>query len=178
MAKSLAIFTMFYVSLVISQARAEEPTLAKELAGLQPVIGKVFRGEFSNSTPEKPMVDISSYERVLNGKAVRMLHSVNDGQYGGETIFMWDDQQKKVVYWYFTTAGFTTQGTLELGKNQWTSLEEVKGNANGITKVRATTTLKDDGGLHVKSEYYTGEKWTPGHEVNYAPSKDAKVVFK
>lgn len=156
----------------------DESNLSKELTGLQPLIGKTFRGEFAKSTPEKPIVDVSSWERILNGKGVRMLHSINNGEYGGETIFMWDDQQKKVAYWYFTTAGFTTKGTVEFNKNQWTTLEEVSGSASGVTKVRATSTLGDDGSLHVKSEYLTNDKWTPGHEVTYKPNRDAKVTFK
>lgn len=177
MNQSLSILTLTCVSLVSGLLGAQEADLAKELSGLQPMLGKTFRGEFADSTPEKPKVDVSSWERALNGKAVRMLHSINDGQYGGETIFMWDAQQKKVAYWYFTTAGFTTQGTVEFGKNQWTTLEDVKGNANGITKVRATSTLGDDS-LHVKSEYFSGDKWSPGHEVKYKLTKEAKVSFK
>lgn len=162
----------------VDQSHAQEPRLIKELAGLEPMIGKSFRGEMANSKPEKPVIDVSTWERALNGKAVRMLHSINNGEYGGETIFMWDAQQKKVVYWYFTTAGFTTKGTVEFNKNQWTSLEEVTGSAQGITKVRATSILGEDGSLHVKSEYLAGDKWTPGHAVTYKPTQDAQVVFK
>ncbi len=178
MSRWLALSAICLTQILVLSARAQENSLTPELAGLQPLIGKSFRGEFSKSTPEKPVVDVSSWERALNGKAVRMLHSINNGEYGGETVFMWDAQQKQVAYWYFTTAGFTTKGTVQFDKNQWTSIEEVTGNANGITKVRATSTLKDDGSLHVKSEYLSGEKWTPGHEVTYKPSSDAKVVFK
>lgn len=124
------------------------------------------------------MKDVQSWERILNGRGVRLMHSINGGDYGGETIFMWDEQQKKVVYWYFSSAGFSTKGTVEFNKNQWTTREEVTGNANGVSKVRATSTLSDDGSIHVKSEYLTVDKWEPGHEVTYKPSKDAKVIFK
>ncbi len=157
----ILLLSLLCFSLLTMTAFCQETGLAKELAGLEPMIGKSFRGEFAASTAEKPMVDVSSWERILNGKGVRMLHSINSGDYGGETIFMWDAQQKKVAYWYFTTAGFTTRGTVEFDKNKWTTLEEVTGNANGITKVRATSTLGDDGSLHVKSEYLKGQEWTP-----------------
>ncbi len=176
MIKSL--FSVVLLVTFTSVTFGQEASLIKELAGLEPLIGKSFRGEMKDSKPDKPIVDVSTWERALNGKAVRMLHSINDGQYGGETMFMWDAEQKKVVYWYFTTAGFTTKGTIEFDKNKFTSLEEVKGNAQGITKVRATSTLNDDGSLHVKSEYLAGDNWTPGHEVTYKPAKDAKVIFQ
>ena len=69
---------------------------------------KTFKGEFSNSTPEKPIYDIIYYERVLNGNAIRAVHSVNNGEYGGESIVMWDAEKENLVSWYFTTAGFYT----------------------------------------------------------------------
>jgi hypothetical protein len=30
------------------------------------------------------MFDVSHWERAMNGRAIRMLHSVNDGEYGGD----------------------------------------------------------------------------------------------
>ena len=69
-------------------------------------IGKIFKGEFANSTLEKPVYDISRWERALNGNAIRIMHSANDVEYGGESIIMWDAKKESLVSWYFTTAGF------------------------------------------------------------------------
>src|SRR5688572_28206099 len=57
-------------------ARAAD-TLAKELEPLRPFIGKTWKGQFKDSTPEKPKVDVAKWERALNGQAVRILHSVD-----------------------------------------------------------------------------------------------------
>ena len=85
--------------------------LSENLKPFQAFISKTFKGEFANSTPEKPVYDISRWERALNGNAIRIMHSVNNGEYGGESIVMWDTKKESLVSWYFTTAGFYTQAT-------------------------------------------------------------------
>src|SRR6185503_3791307 len=74
--------------------------LDPHLAPLKPLLGKTWRGVFPNSTPEKPVIDISRYEAVLNGQAVRNLHSINDGAYGGETLIVWDKEKQALIYYY------------------------------------------------------------------------------
>ena len=51
---------------------------------------------------------------MLNGNGLRITHSVNNGEYGGESIIMWDEELGKFVSFYFTTAGFYTQATVEI----------------------------------------------------------------
>ena len=157
---------------------ADLPSLAPQLEPLRPFLDTTFRGEFENSKPEKPMVDVSRWERALNGRAVRVMHSVNDGAYGGETIFMWDETKKVVTYHYFTTAGFMTVGSLSFKDNKLITHESVTGSAGGITEVRGTSELLPTGALHVKTEYLKDGEWQPGREVTYKPDPDAKVVFK
>lgn len=153
-------------------------SLDPNLEGLRPLLGKTFRGEFKESTPEKPMFDVARYERAMNGFAVRVLHSVNDGAYGGETLIYWDKARKVVAYLYVTTAGFQTSGTLTISKGRFEALEEVVGDANGITKVRSVSELRADGKLAVKSEYFKDGQWSLGREMTYAEAPSAKVVFK
>lgn len=156
---------------------AAEPKLDEHLAAFAPFVSKTWRGEFKNSTKEKPMFDVSRWEIALKGKAVRTMHSINDGVYGGETIIMWDSEKKALVAFYFTTAGFYTQSTFEIKDGKLHSREMVKGNAQGITEVEAVTELTD-GKLHVKSRYLAKGQWTDGHEITYTESPDAKVVLE
>src|SRR5262245_58939948 len=86
--------------------------LTSRLAALAPLVGKTWRGVFPESKPDKPVVDVSRFEVALNGQAVRNLHSINDGEYGGETLIVWDQEKKAIVFYYFTTAGFYTTGTI------------------------------------------------------------------
>lgn len=160
------------------ESKPENTRLNEHLKIFEPYLGKTYRGEFANSTPEKPIVDVSRWERAMNGQAVRVLHSVNAGDYGGETIMMWDATSEKIAFWYFTTAGFITTGTVELKGEHWASIEKVSGNANGITEVKATTEPTPDGGFVTKSQYFKNGKWEPGSERTYRVAPDAQVIFK
>jgi hypothetical protein len=169
---------VFWASAVTTLSDADLPSLAPQLEPLRPFLGKTWKGEFANSSPEKPIVDVSRWERALNGKAVRVLHSVNDGIYGGETIFLWDEKKNSVTYHYFTTAGFMTVGSMSFQDGKLITHELVTGSAGGVTEVRSVSELLPSGAFHVKTEQLNDGEWQPGHEVTYNQAPDAKVVFK
>jgi hypothetical protein len=174
MRQVLVFFAISFAS--IAYSLAAEPQLDEHLAPLAPFVGKTWRGEFKNSTPEKPLFDVSQWEIALKGKAVRTRHSVNDGVYGGETIIMRDPAKKALVAHYFTTAGFFTESTFEFKDGKLYTREKVRGAQPGITEVEAVTELKD-GKMHVKSRYLKGDAWVDGHEITYVEAPDAKVVL-
>jgi hypothetical protein len=162
----------------LSLASAEGTSLNPHLQGLQPLLGKTWKGVFEGSKSEKPTVDVTRWERALNGQAVRALHSINQGAYGGETLFIWNEKKSVVEYYYFTTAGFMTTGTMKIKDGKITTHEDVQGNAGGVTEVRATSEVRPDGKFHVKAEYLKDGQWTLGHEVTYQEDPDSQVVFK
>jgi hypothetical protein len=155
-----------------------EEKLAPQLEVLRPYLGKTWKGFFANSTPEKPMYDIATWERALNGHAVRTLHSVNDGEYGGESIIFWDSNKQSLVYFYFTTASFYTTGTMTFEDGKVISHEYVTGNQNGITEVKSIAEVLSDGKLQNNSQYFQNGQWVDGHEITYAEAPTAKVIFK
>src|ERR1039457_350493 len=128
---------------------AEQPSLDPHLEMLRPLLEKTWKGQFKDSKPDKPTVDVARWERALNGKAVRILHSVNDGIYGGETIITWDEAKQSLVYHYFTTASNSTTGTMSSKDGKFVTDEVVTGSAGGVTEVRATSELLPDGTFHV-----------------------------
>ena len=162
----------------LSALAADKPSLDSHLEPLRPLLEKTWRGAFKDSKPDKPTVDVMRWERALNGNAVRVLHSINQGSYGGETIITWDEKQQAVTYHYFTTAGFTTAGTMTFKDGKVISHELVTGSANGVTEVRGSSGLQPDGTLHVKTEHLKNGEWLPGHEVTYQEDPTASVVFK
>lgn len=166
------------LSATASLIAADAPALHEKLEVFRPLLGKAWRGEFKNSTPEKQVVDVARWERALNGQAVRVLHSINDGAYGGETLIRWDKEKDSLVYHYFTTAGFMTTGTMTFSGSKFTSLEKVAGDANGVTEVKATGEIRSDGTLVNSSEYLKNGKWEPGHSVTYHEDPKAEVRFK
>jgi hypothetical protein len=157
---------------------AEGASLDSQLEPLRPLLGKTWRGTFKNSTPEKPLIDIANWERALNGKAVRILHSLNAGVYGGESIIFWNNEKQTLAYHYFTTGGFMTIGTITAEGGKFVTHEKVSGNAGGATEVRGIHELKKDGKLYVKTEYLVNGEWKPGREAVYEEDASAKVVFK
>ena len=156
---------------------AIKKNLSKHLTPFQNYIGKTFKGEFSNSTPEKPVYDISHWDRALNGNAIRILHSVNNGEYGGESIIMWNAIKESLCSWYFTTAGFFTEATLYFEDDKLISIEDVTGNENGITQVKAVIDLLPNGQLVNSSEYFINGNWVEGHKNHYNEEPNSKVIF-
>jgi hypothetical protein len=148
------------------------------LAPLSFLLRKTWKGEFSSSTPDKPMVDVMRWEPALNGNAIRVVHSVNDGEYGGETMILWDPARSKIIYFYFTTSGFYTRGTLDAGEGHYTTHEEVTGNTNGITAVKSHTHTTPNGKVSVESQYFRNGTWVEGHSVIYSEAPAAEVVFQ
>lgn len=157
----------------------EETPLHPKLEGFRPILGITYSGEFTEeSTPENPVIDVVRNERILNGQAIRSVHSLNDGAYGGETIYRWDEEKQSIVYHYFTTQGFMTSGTFELEDGKFTAFEKVSGAAGGIVAVKSSGTFTPER-MTVKSEYQKEDgTWHPGHSATYLPTPDAQIVFK
>ena len=145
---------------------------------LRPLLGKTWKGVFPSSTPAKPVVDVSRFELVLNGQAIRNLHSINGGDYGGESLIVWDKAKDSLVFYYFTTAGFYTTGTLKAEAGGFVAHELVTGDADGITEVKSTSRVLPDGRLHVVSQYLKKGQWIDGRDVHYSEDKEAVVRFK
>ena len=143
-----------------------------------PLLGRTWRGHFQNKAPEKPMVDVSRFELALGGQAVRNRHSVNDGEYAGESFIVWDETKQSLVYYYFTTAGFHTTGTMQADGGVLVSHEVVTGAADGITEVKGTFSLRPDGRLHVKTQYLKSGAWVDGRDMDYVDDPQAVVRLK
>jgi len=154
----------------------ETPSLAKELSVFQPYLG-TWQADFNVTQGKSPIQDVSMWERALNGKAIRTSHSINQGEYGGESMIFWDSKEQSIVFYYFTTAGFYTKGTMNvLSPTKFVAYETVTGSKEGITKVRSTSEYKEDKFIVLTSYLKKGE-WTKPEERIYTRS-DKQVIFK
>ena len=169
---------IIFMTVNIAVADDSNKELSDPLKPFEQYIGKTFKGEFANSTSEKPVFDILHYERALNGNGIRAIHSVNDGEYGGESIIMWDADKESLSSWYFTTAGFYTQATIHFEDGNLISTEDVTGNENGITQVKAIVKFLSNGQMHTASKYLMNGKWMDGHEIHYNEAPGEKIIFK
>jgi len=155
-----------------------QDSLSEHLEPLRPFLNKTWKGKVAETPEKEPVYDIARWERILNGRGVRILHSVNDGDYGGETIVVWDAEQESLIFYYFTTAGFYTNGTVKMEDGKMISHEFVTGNQDGITEVKSTTKLTAEGKMEVTTQMLKNGEWTEGRNVLYKETPEAEVVFK
>ena len=174
--RKVTLILLFFLSCAFTGS-AQEKRLDENLQALQPFLGS-WRGEFKSSTPEKPVIDVALWERALNGKAVRILHSINDGAYGGETLVTWDAKSKTIVYHYFTTAGFQTKGTMKIDGKKLVCHEVVTGNTEETTEVKSTIELRDENTMHTSAKYFKNGTSEQGREVTYQRVSGSLPVFK
>ena len=169
-------FVCIFVFVMLAGHATAEETLSAPIAGLQPFLCKTWKGDLTGSG--KPSIDVARWERALNGTAIRILHSVNNGEYGGESIIFFDKKKNSVAYYYFTTAGFYTNGTMKVEPGKYTAHEYVTGSSEGITEVKSTAQLTPEGQMITKSQYLKNGKWVDGHSATYTNDPSASVVFK
>jgi len=156
--------------------KQQEKPFAKELAMFAGYLGS-WESSFPVPEGKPPVIDVSKWERALNGKALRTLHSINNGDYGGESLIFFDNDKKALVFYYFTTANFYTHGSIELiDDHTFVAYEDVTGNENGITKVKSTSQLLGDK-ITVSTSYLKNGEWTPPETRTYVRS-NKEVVFK
>ena len=158
-----------------SVALGQDREPVAQLLPFEPFVGKTWKALVN---VEKELYDVARWEYALNGQAIRMLHSVADGAYGGETIVMWDREREELVYTYFTTAGFYTTGTMEFDdEGRLLSREQVTGNQDGVTEVEATMELTEDGGMRVVTRMLRDGEWEDRGDVVYRESPESEVVL-
>ena len=135
-----------------------------------PYIG-TWKAEFADGTH-----DVSQHEWILGGKAIRIMHSINDGDYGGEALVQWNAKKQAITYQYVTTATFYTEGKITPTENGFDAHEIVHGNMDDITETRAGYTMRD-GEIHVWSQFLKDGEWTEKSQATYIKTPDAKVRF-
>ena len=112
------------------------------MAMFAPFSGKTFRGEWTDDNGDH-LVDVAKYEMILNGRALQSTHRLEGKDYGGRTIFFYDEGAKNYVFHYFTTAGFHTTGTSEFIDGGLVTDEKVEGHAT-VGSVRSKVTFGTD----------------------------------
>lgn len=164
------------VNPVFATTNEQQQSFAEPLRMFSKFIG-TWESTFAMMDGNPHVVDVAVWERALNGKAIRSLHSINDGMYGGEMLMFWDKELNSLVFYYFTTADFYTKGTIEVvNENSFIAYEDVSGSDDGISKVKSTSTLIN-GNIKVTTAYLKHGKWTEPEARTYTPSTKT-VNFK
>ncbi len=165
------------VSIVHAQSLPESKAVADDpLKMFDKFLGH-WESVFQKVDGKPTVVDVATWEKTLNGKAIRSQHSINDGVYGGEMMMVWDNKKKSLVFFYFTTADFYTMGTIEvIDDTSFIAYEDVTGSVEGITKVKSTSSIKDDI-ITVSTSYFKNDQWQEPEVRTYHRS-NKKVRFR
>ncbi|MGF1605354.1 MAG: hypothetical protein ACFB22_03360 [Rhodothalassiaceae bacterium] len=152
------------------------PALAQqdELAQMAPLVGKTWRSEGVDDQG-KSMVDVSRWEWILGGRAIRIVHSLNQGAYGGQTTVYPDPKGDGFRFHYVTTGGFVTEGRIAIEGGVMTATEAVTGHPE-ITQVKSISRLVD-GVLQSRSHYLRNGEWIPGLSFDDREAPEAEPVF-
>ena len=164
-------------ALIVSAQTKSEPPLSVHLIEMKPFIGNTYKGDFINSTKENPMFDVLSFERALNGNAIKVIHSVNNGEFGGETMVMWNPEKGGLQSWYFTSAGSLTIQNVQIKKDTFISIENVERNQNGITKVKTIFEVLHGDQIKKRTKYLMNNLWKDGSQTLYNTVNGLKPVF-
>ncbi len=169
------IFTIYFV-IIFQDIHGND--LSKHLSGFEIFVGKKFQGEFYNSTKENPLMDIIYFERILNGEAIRISHSVNNGEYGGEYIITWNSDKGKIESYHFSTGGEIRVSNIDIINNEISIKEDFSQNENGIQKVKKIFRLGAEGYLENNIKYMINNMWVKSHEMIYSRNDSAKIIFR
>ena len=180
MFKSLA-GALLSALLLAGAAAGGEPTQASTtepptdlFEHIAPLVGTTWRAEGVGENGEA-VVDVARWEWILGGRAVRVVHSINDGAYGGQSTIYFDPAEEVYRQHYVTTGGFRTEGILHVENEAMIGVEVVAGHPT-ISRVRSRSELVD-GVLHVRSEYLENGEWTEGHGFEYRPAPEVEPIF-
>jgi len=175
--KSLLWPVIMSLSLAVVLATPATAALDPRLAPLAPYVGRTFTGQMSPPGAEPAAFDVQQWEEIMGGKAVRITHSINGGDYGGESLLFWDVSRQIIAYWYVTTADFYTHGTMAAAGDSLVTHELVVGNAGDITEVKGVWRRTAEG-LTVTSRMMAGGQWQAERSTEYKETPGAVPSFR
>lgn len=165
-----------FTGLALVPALVAAQGAADPLSMFDPLVGKTWKGE-GTAGEVAGKTDMITWERIMGGKAVLQTHSIDDGVYGGVTIFFFDPSQKTVIFHYFTTADFHSTGTVEQADNgDIVAVEHIHGLDN-LPEVRGRIVFHEEG-WETRASYLKDGKWVEGDGFRYFEAPGEPVLFK
>ena len=153
---------------------AAQDSAPAPLAAFDRLAGKTWRGV---APEDAGKIDIIRWQRIMGGKAVQSIHSINDGEYGGQTIFFYSPNEEKLLFHYFTTANFHSTGEIVIEESGNMVITEQIHGIDNLPEARARLVFHDDG-WEMKSLYLKDGVWTEGDGFRYREAPHAEVLFR
>lgn len=147
---------------------------AEAFAPILAMVGRTWRG---TSTAQPGVEDVMRWDWAIGGHAVRIVHSVNGGVYGGETLIFPDRASGDLIYHYFTTGGFHTTGVIRAGAEGGVEIEETVHGVPGLGRLRSHGRLDADGVYRTRTEAERDGAWVAFGGFDYREDAAAEVVL-
>ena len=151
-----------------AEARAEDP-----FRPLYPLIGRTWRG--TGIGPDA-VEDVVRWEWAVGGHAVRAVHSVNGGVYGGETLIFPDRDTGALIFHYFTSGGFHTTGVITSGEDGSLEIAEAVHGVDELENLRSTMRIAADGTYTTRGLVEREGQWVEFGGFDYRIDSTAVVV--
>ncbi|ESQ74687.1 hypothetical protein ABAC402_13090 [Asticcacaulis sp. AC402] len=158
----------------------EVPVKATGRAAFAPLeawAGKTWRGTGKGPAGGAPINDIQQWQWDLGGHAIRIVHSVNNGAYAGESVLFPAADGDGYVYTYVTTGGFYTTGIIRAGVGKGYVAEETVHGVPGMGKLRSKGEIGADGVYRVRSSMEKDGQWVETGGFDYVEDATATPVL-
>lgn len=159
---------------VMAQELPTASAPAQAFAPFLPLIGKTWRG--TNVTQEG-VEDVMRWDWAVGGHAVRIVHAVNGGVYGGETLIFPDKDSGQLIFHYFTTGGFHTTGVIRPTGSGAMEIDETVHGADGVEVLKSRATLGPDGVYRTRSLVERDGAWVEFGGFDYSQDAAARIIL-
>lgn len=159
--RSLSAFAILLSLTATTPTRAE---LDPRFAPIAFLADHCWRANFSET-----MSDLQCFESLYGGKLIGNTHQVqgSDPLYQGQSIFSWDDANKRVRYHYFTSTGAVSEGYFEQTKDG-IMVPERHVDPNGkVTEMQNWFVPEGEYAYRVIAREKTGDGWTERRNFRY-----------
>ena len=161
--------------LLLASATATAAEPIAELKALAPYIG-------TWTSIQKPddcekFVDVQKWEWAFRGQVIRLTHSVNGGEYAGESLIHWDATAKNIIYRYVNTSNFYTDGIITILKDGSLEVRENIFSSNKMGRQSHSGYRIEDGKMHSWSKFLTEGTWGEADHYTYNNTPDAVIML-
>jgi hypothetical protein len=136
---------------------AAQEVVPEHFRHLAPLVGSCWRGAF----PDGGQTDEHCFEWVYGTTYIRDHHVVRGGEtdYQGETLFAWDVERQIVVYWYWSSAGGVSTGSVQVAGAELRFPDEVHRQDGATRTFRSVWRMIDADRYLAITEEQTDQVW-------------------
>jgi hypothetical protein len=112
MRRTLVLVAAIIVATIAPRAASAQASVKPQFDALAFLAGSCWIGTFKGKTT----TDEHCFQWIYGGKFLRDQHVVRGDSvpYQGETVFAWDPEKNRIVYWYIALPGFHSTGHVEV----------------------------------------------------------------